>query len=169
MNPKKTINSDAVLVCQCNDITRHTRGILRPYRSRAELAIMSPCGQVHFCLEFPWNLTSRHMAAVCTRNTGADERIRGHARVRTCQRRKKGEHTCVRESRRKMRTEKRDGATRDLREGTCFAIGCAARRRWDYWKCNFAYDTRPTRRRQNYVCTWTYLMPGLAIGSNASR
>lgn len=106
------------------------------------------CGQVHFCLEFPWNLTSRHMAAVYTRNRGADERIRGHARVRTCQRRKKGERTCVREGRRKMRTEKRDSATRDLREGTCFAIGCAARRRWDYWKCNFAYDTRPTEEAE---------------------
>lgn len=35
-------------------------------------------------------------------------------------------------------------ATGDLREGTCFAIGCVARRRQDYWKYNFAYDTRPT-------------------------
>lgn len=40
--------------------------------------------------------------------------------------------------------EKRESATGDLREGTCFAIGCAARRRWDYWKYNFAYDARPT-------------------------
>lgn len=46
-----------------------------------------------------------------------------------------------------MRTEKRarESVTRDLREGTCFAIGRVARRRRDYWKCNFAYDTRPTR------------------------
>jgi len=45
-----------------------------------------------------------------------------------------------------MRMEKRvlESATRDLREGACFAIGRAARRRRDYWKCNFAYDTRPT-------------------------
>lgn len=30
---------------------------------------------------------------------------------------------------------------RFARKGTCFAIGCAARRRRDYWKCNFVYAT----------------------------
>lgn len=65
--------------------------------------------------------------------------------------------------------EKRESAMGDLREGTCFAIGCVARRRWDYWKYNFAYDTRPTEKVELRVCTRMYLMPGLAIGLSASR
>jgi len=71
-----------MLVCQHNDVAHHTRGALRAYGLRAELAIVSLCGQVRFRLEFPWNLTSRHMTAVCTRNRGADERIRGCVRAR---------------------------------------------------------------------------------------
>lgn len=76
---KKNYNPDAVLACQHNDVSRHTRGALHACSSRAELAIVSSCGQVRFRLEFPWNLTSRHMAAICTRNRGTDERIRGRA------------------------------------------------------------------------------------------
>lgn len=68
-----------MLACQHNDVSRHTRGALHACSSRAKLAIVSSCGQVRFRLEFPWNLTSRHMAAICTRNRGTDERIRGRA------------------------------------------------------------------------------------------